>query len=134
MLHTSFVRARELPADVALNEVDSLFPVICFDYGGKHDEGGFNDLVCNGVVGVNDSETNVPVVSFVRNFRSCPIWFVCESYISEEGVGVFDFFQKLFFGPELAHVHGIAVEFFIRDRPAWDLSVDQFVPDCRLGE
>ena len=134
VLHACFVRASELPADVALNEIDSLFPVICLDYGCKHNEGGFHDLICDGIVWVDNGEADVPVVCFVWDFRSCPIRFVCEGYVLEERVGVLDFFQELFFGPELAHVHGIAVEFFVRDRPAWNLSVDQFVPDCRLGK
>ena len=134
VLHARFVRASELPANVALNEVDSLFPVICFDYGGKHDEGRFNDLICDGIVWVNDGEADVPVVRFIWNFRGRPIWFVCENYIFEEWVGVFDLFQELFFGPELAHVHSVTVEFFIRDRPTWDLSVDQFVPNCWFGK
>ena len=134
MLHARFVRASELPADVALNEIDSLFPVICLDYGGKHDEGGFHDLVCNGIVWVDNGEAYVPVVCFIWDFRGCPIWFVCESHVLEERVRVFDFLQKLFFGPELAHVHCITVEFLVRDRSAWDLSVDQFVPDCWFGK
>ena len=126
--------ACELPANVALNEVDSLFPVVCFDYGGKHDEVGFNDLVCDRVVWVDNGETDVPVVSFIWNFCSCPIWFVCKCDILEEGVGILDFFQELFLGPELAHVHGVTVELFISDRPAWNLSVHQFVPNCRFGK
>ena len=126
--------ACELPADITLNEVDSLFPVVCFDYGGKHDEGGFNDLIRDGVIWVDNGETDVPVISFVWDFRSCPIWLVCKGNIFEEGMRVLDFFQELFFGPELAHVHGVTVEFFVHDRSAWNLSVDQFVPNCRFGE
>ena len=38
MLHACFVRSRELPADVALNKIDSLFPVVCSNYSGEHDE------------------------------------------------------------------------------------------------
>ena len=134
MLHARFVRTGELPADVALDKVDSFFPVICFDNGGKHDEGGFDDLISDRVVWVDNGEANVPMVRFVWNFRSRPIWFICKGHVFEEGVGVLDFFQELFFGPELTHVHGIAVEFFIGDRSTQDLSEDQFVPDCRFGK
>ena len=98
--------------------------MIRFNHGGKHDEVRFDDLVCDRVVWVDDGETDVPMISFVWNFRSCPVWFVCKSYAFEEGVGVLDFFQKLFLGPKLAHVHGITVEFFVGDRPAWNLSID----------
>ena len=134
VLHACFMGASELPADVALNEVDSLLPVVRLDYGGKHDERRFDDLVCDGIVWVNDGEADVPMVSFVWNFHGRPIWFISENHVFEEWVGVFDFFQELFFGPELAHVHSVAVEFFVRDRPAWDLSIDQFVPNCRFGK
>ena len=134
MLHACFVGARELPTDVALYEVDSLFPVIRLDHGGKHNEVGFNDLVCDRIIWIDDGEANVPMIGFIWNFRSRPIWFICENHVFEEGVRVFDFFQELFLGPELAHVHGITVEFFIRDCPAWDLPVNQFVPDCRFGK
>ena len=109
VLHAHFVGASELPTDVALNEIDSLFPVICYDHSGKHDEVGFHDLVCDGIVWVNNGEANVPMVSFVWDFRSRPVWFVCENYVFEEGVRVFDFFQELFLGPELAHVHSITI-------------------------
>ena len=134
MLHARFVGASKLPTDVALYEVDSLLPVVRLDYSGKHDEGGFNDLVCDGIIWVNDGEADVPMIGFVWDFRGRPIWFVCKDYVFEKWVGVLDFFQELFFGPELAHVHSVTVEFFVRDRPAWNLSVDQFVPDCRFGE
>ena len=134
MLHARFMGARELPTDVALYEINSLLPVICLDHSGKHDEGGFNDLVCDGIVWVNNGEADVPMVSFVWDFRRRPIWFVSENYVFEEWVGVFDFLQELFFGPELAHIHSVAIEFFIRDCPTWDLSVDQFVPNCWFGK
>ena len=97
VLHARFVRTSELPANVALNEIDSLFPVVCLDYGGKHDEGGFNDLVCDGVIWVNDGEADVPMVSFIWNFRGRPIWFVCENYIFEEGCHELAFFTFFLF-------------------------------------
>ena len=134
MLHASFVRAHELPADVTLYEVDSLFPVICDYYGGKHDEVGFDNLVCNGIIGVNNGETDVPVICVVWYFCGCPVWFVGKGYIFEEGVGFPDFLQECFLGPKLTQVHSIAVEFFVGDCPAWNLSVYKFVPYCRFGK
>ena len=134
MLHACLVGAGKLPTDIALYEVDSLLPVVRLDYGGEHDEGRFNDLVCDGIVWVNNGEADVPMVGFVWNFRCRPIWFVSENYVFEEWVGVFDFLQELFLGPELAHVHSVTIEFFIRDCPTWDLSIDQFVPNCWFGK
>ena len=63
MLHARLVGARELPADVALYKIDSFFPVICLDHSGEHYEVGFNDLVCNGVIWINNSEADIPMVS-----------------------------------------------------------------------
>ena len=134
MLHASLVGACELPANIALYEVDSLLPVICFNHSGKHDKGRFDDQVCDGIVWVDDGEADVPVVSFIWDFRSCPVWFVCEGYIFEEGVRIFDLFQELVLGPQLAHVHGITIELFVSDCSTWDLSVDQFVPNHWFGK
>ena len=100
---------------------DTFLPVVCLDYGGKHDEVRFNNLVCDGVVWVNNGEADVPMVGFVWNFRSRPIWFVCENYVSEEGVRVLDFLQKLFLGPKLAHVHSVAVDGEAPDLPFFPL-------------
>ena len=86
MLHACLVGTSELPTDVALYKVNPLFPVVRRDYGGKHDEAGCDDLVCNRVVWVDNGEADVPVICVVWYFCSCPVWLVCESDIIEEGV------------------------------------------------
>ena len=68
VLHTRFVLTGELPAKVALLEIDSFLPMVRCDKGREHDDLGSDNFFGDGVVGVNDGETQIPGVSVMWNF------------------------------------------------------------------
>ena len=134
VLHTRFVLAGELPAKVALLEVDSFLPMVRCNKGREHDDLGPDNFLGDGIVRVHDGEAQVPGVGFVWDFSRGPIRVECEFGILEEWVRVLDFLEESLFRPGGIFSHSVSIYFRFSDHSARNLSIDDFVPDGGFGE
>ena len=134
MLHARFVLAGELPAKVALLEVNSLLPVVWCNKGREHDDLGPDDFLGNGVIRIHDSEAQVPSVGVMWNFGRGPVRVKREFSVLKERVRVLDLLEERLFRPCGVFSHSISIDLSFGDHSARDLSVDNFVPNSGFGE
>ena len=133
MFEADLVWGYKLPASGTLLEVDFLFPVVRSDTSRKHNDGGVDNLVRNGIVGIDDGEGEIVSEGIVRDVGRGPVRGVREFGVCKEGVGIFDFLKKTFFAPRGVIDHIVSVEGFHRVSTAWDVTVNDFVPNCWFG-
>ena len=112
MLEADLVWGHELPASGTLLEVDFFLPVVRGDTSRKHDDGGVDNLVRNGVVGIDDGEGEIVSEGLVWDVSRGPVRGVCEFGVCKEGMGIFDFLKKTFFAPRGVIDHIISVKGF----------------------
>ena len=68
------------------------------------------------------------------DFGGGPIRVEGEFCVFEEGMGILDFFEECLLRPSGVFSHGISVYFCFSDHSAWNLSVDDFVPNGGFRE
>ena len=134
MLEADLVWGYKLPASGTLLEVDFFFPMVWSDTSCKHDDGGVDNLVRNGVVGIDDGEGKIVSEGFVWDIGRGPVRGVREFGVCKEGMGIFDFLKKAFFAPRGVIDHIISIEGFHRVGTAWDVAINDLVPNCWFGK
>ena len=68
------------------------------------------------------------------DFSRGPVGIECELGILEERVGVLDLFEECLFRPSGVFSHSISIDLGYRDHSAWNLSIDNFIPNSGFGE
>ena len=110
MLEADLVWGYKLPASGTLLEVDFFLPVVRSDTSCKHDDGGVDNLVRNGVVSIDDGEGKVVSEGVVWDVGRGPVGGVRKFGVCKEGMGIFDFLKKTFFAPHGVIDHIISIK------------------------